>query len=154
MLPSQLGAGIDKLVALFTTAVDPVPVYDGPSVSSDWSGKWVVVGGDGPVEEEEDAGRVVQSWVGLGALTRSEELTIPCALGCSTGASQTSMKARRDDALAMLADLEAALRADPGLDGFTTGGAAAVSEMAMKYVTNSRGIAVVLTFNIDIPVRI
>jgi hypothetical protein len=154
MLPSQLGAGIDKLVALFATAVTPVPVYDGPQVGSGWPEQWVVVGGDGPVDEEEDAGRVVQSWNGLGAKTRTEDLTIPCALGSSTGASDTSMKARRDAALALLAQIETALRADPGLGNFTTGGAAAMSEMAMKYVSNTQGLAVVLTFNIDIPVRI
>lgn len=154
MLPSQLGAGIDRLVALFGTAVDPVRVYDGPEVGSNWQGQWVLVGGDGPVDEEEDAGRVVQEWNGLGAKTRSEELTIPCALGSSTGSAETSMKARRDAALALLALLEVALRADPGLGGFTTGGAAAMSEMAMKYVSNTQGLAVVLTFNINIPVRI
>lgn len=154
MQPSQLGAGIDKLVTLFTAAVAPVPVIDGALVGSDWPAQWVVVGGDGIVDEEEDAGRVVQSWNGLGAKTRNEDLTIPCALGSSTGSAEAGMKARRDAALALLALLEAALRADPGLGNFTTGGAAAMSEMAMKYVTVTSGLAVVLTFNVDIPVRI
>lgn len=156
MLPSQVGTAIDKLVALFTTALPGVAVFDGPQVGSNFnSGNWAVVGGDGPVEEEEDAARSASTWNGLGAKTREEIITITCAIGSSTGNQETSMKTRRDASLALLAAVETALRADPGLGNFTTGdGAAEMSEASLKYVTNGQGIAAVLVFTITMPVRI
>lgn len=154
MLPSQLGTAIDKLVALFGAALPGVKVFDGPQVGSDWPNDWAMVGGDGSVDEEEDAGRTVQTWNGLGAKTRQEQLTITCAVGSSTGNAETSMKVSRDAALALLAAIETALRADPGLGNFTTGdGAAEMSEASLKYVTNTQGLAAVLVFTIAMPVR-
>lgn len=154
MLPSQLGTAIDKLVALVTAALPTVKVFDGPEVGSDWPAQWAVVGGDGPVDQEEDAGRTVQTWNGLGAKTRQEQLTITCAVGSSTGNDETGLKGRRDAALALLAAIETALRADPGLGNFTTGdGAAEMSDASLKYVTNVQGLAAVLVFTIAMPVR-
>lgn len=154
MLPSQIGTAIDRLVALFTAALpDGFLVADGPQTRFPTK-EWAVVGGDGPIDEEEDAGRSSQKWAGLGAKVRDESIDIVCAIGSSTGASETSMAPRRRRALELLAMVEAGLRADPGLSGFTTGGAAAVTDLALRYPTNTNGIAAVLVFTINIPVRI
>lgn len=154
MLPSQIGTAIDKLVALFAAALpNGVPVVDGPATRFP-TAEWAVVGGDGPVNEEEDAGRSSQMWKGLGAMIRDESIDIVCAIGSSTGASEQSMQPRRARALELLALVEGGLRANPGLDGFTTGGAAAVTELALRYPTNAQGVAAVVVFTINIPVRI
>lgn len=156
-MSTQIPAAIDKLVALFTTAlgVDPeLTVADGPQVSFP-TRKFAVVGGDGPVEEEEEAARAAQEWKGLGANIRDESIDVMCAVGASTGNADTSMKGVRDEATAMLTAIEGALRVEPGrsLNNFTTGGAAAVTEVTLRYPTNSQGIAAVFVFTINIPVR-
>lgn len=154
MLPSQIGTAIDKLVALFTTAL-PVDfhVADGPQTQFPTM-EWAAVGSDGAVNEEEDAGRSSQIWKGLGAMIRDESIDIVCAIGTSTGATEQTMQPLRTRVLELLAMVEAGLRANPGLDGFTTGGAAAVTELALRYPTNAQGLAAVVVFTINIPVRI
>lgn len=155
MLPSQLAAGIDKLLAVFTAALPAmVQIADGLQVRSDYAGDWAVVGGDGVIGEEEDAGHASSTWNGLGAKVRNEALDIVCAIGSSTGNDEQGMKARRDQVWAYLTLVEAALRTDPGLTGFTTGGGAAVTEVTLKYPANVQGLGAVAVFTINIPVRI
>lgn len=151
-MSSQIPAAIDKLVALFTAALPAdVTVADGPQTA--WpTERWAVVGGDGPVQEEEDAARGTQTWKGLGAKVRDEAIDIICAVGASSG-DVGSMKPLRDSAYGLLTLIETQLCADYGLGGFTTGGAAAVVDSALKYVTNSQGAAAVVVFTINIPVR-
>lgn len=152
--PSQLSAAIDKLVALFTTALPGVQIADGLKVASDYAGDWAVVGGDGDIGEEEEAGRTTQRWMGLGAKTRDEEINIVCAVGSSSGNAETSMKPRRDRVWEMLTAVEAALRTDPGLANFVTGGGAAVTDVALRYPANTQGLAATVVFTINMPVRI
>ncbi|MEV4000998.1 hypothetical protein [Actinomadura sp. NPDC049753] len=152
-MSTQIPDAIDRLVALFEGALPAgTLVADGPQVSFP-TGEWAVVGGDGPVDEEEDAARSTQAWKGLGAMVRDESIDVVCAVGSSTGNAETSMRPRRTAATALLKAIEDALRADPGLGGFTTGGAAAVADVALRYPTNSQGLAAVLVFTINIPVR-
>lgn len=151
MSTTKIGAAIDKLITLFDAATSATPL-DGPATTFP-TGSWVVVGGDGPVQEEEDAARSTQVWKGLGALIRDEEIAVTCACGYSSGNAETSMNAVRDGAEAILAECEAALRADPGLGGFTTGGAAAITDITLRYVTNTSGYGAVYLFTVTIPVR-
>lgn len=155
-MSTQITQAIDKLVALAETALgadDDLTVADGPQVSFP-TRRWAVIGGDGPVQEEEDAARGTQTWKGLGALVRDESIDVTCAVGASTGDTDAgSARAVREEAKALLVAVEDALRADPGLGGFTTGGAAAVTEVALRYPTNVQGIAAVFVFTINIPVR-
>lgn len=153
--PSQVAPAIDKLVAVFTTALPPaVAVADGLQVSSEYVGDWAVVGGDGGVGEEEEAGRGASQWNGLGARARDERIDIVCAIGSSTGNAEESMKPRRDQVWTYLTAIDAALRADPGLTNFTTGGGAQITETSLRYPANSQGLAAVVVFTINIPVRI
>lgn len=155
MLPSQLAAAIDKLVALFTAALpDSVEIADGLQVRSDFFGDWAVVGGDGVIGEEEDAGRASSTWNGLGARVRNETLDIVCALGSNTGNDEQGMKGRRDQLWTYLALIETALRADPGMADFVTGGGAAITDLALKYPANVQGLGAVVVFTVNIPVRI
>lgn len=152
--PSQLAAAIDRLVVLFGTALPGVQIADGLQVSSQYVGDWAVVGGDGVIGEEEDAGRGSSDWQGLGAMTRQESIDVTCAIGSSTGNAETSMKPRRDRVWQMLAAVEVALRSDPGLNNFVTGGGAAVTDTALRYPANVQGLAAVVLFTVNLPVRI
>lgn len=152
--PSQLAAAIDKLVAVFATALPGVTVADGMSVGSGYVGDWAVVGGDGDIGEEEEAGRATSTWAGLGGQVRNESIDIVCAIGSSTGNAETSMKTRRDRVWTMLGQVETALRADIGLNNFVTGGGACITETALRYPANSQGLAATVVFTINIPVRI
>lgn len=154
---TQVAVTIDKLVALFASVLLPdeeMTVADGPQTTFP-TRKFAVVGGDGPVDEEEDAARSSQSWKGLGANIRDESIDVTCAVGASTGNADTSMKAVRDEAVGLLAAIEDALRVEPGrsLGNFTTGGPAAVTETALRYPTNTQGVAATLVFTINVPVR-
>jgi hypothetical protein len=151
-MASQVPDAIDKLLEVFEAALPGVTVVDGVAV--EWpAGDWAVVGGDGAVAEEEDAARSVQEWRGLGAMIRDESIDVICAVGSSTGNVEPGMRPRREAAYAMLTAIEDALRADPGLGGFTTGGAAAVTDTALRYVANNAGLAAVVVFTVNIPVR-
>lgn len=149
---SLIDTAIDRLVTLFDAATT-VKVLDGPQVGSDWPNEWIVVGGDGPVQEEEDAASSTQLWKGLGAFIRDEEIRVTCACGYSTGNDATAATVRAG-AKAIFQSCVAALRGDPGLTGFTTGGAAAVTDNALRYVGNSGGLAAVFVFTVSIPVRL
>lgn len=151
-MSTQIPEVIDALVDLFTAALPGTTVVDGPVVAPP-VGEWAVVGGDGPVDEEEEAARSTQLWRGLGARIRDEQIDVVCAVGSSTGNAETSMRPRREAATALLTAVEDALRADPGLGDLATGGAAAVTDIALRYPTNSQGLAAVLVFTINIPVR-
>lgn len=151
-MSSQVPQAIDKLVAVFSAALPGVQIADGPLVKFP-AKEWAAVGSDGTVQTEEDAARAVQAWSGIGAKKRSENIDVVCAIGTSTGTAETSMSARRNRVYALLGAVEDALRADPGLQMFTIDGAAAVTETALKYVTNGQGLAAVVVFTINIPVR-
>lgn len=151
-MSSQIPDAIDRLLALFEGALPGVPVIDG--FATEWPAtQWAVVGGDGAVGDEEDAARSVQEWKGLGAKIRDESIDVICAVGASSGNTETGMSARRAAVYELLTAIEDALRADPGLGDFTTGGAAAVTDQALRYVGNTGGLGAVVVFTINIPVR-
>lgn len=150
---SKLDEAIDKLLGVAEAALPSVAVVDGLRTGFE-VGEWLVIGGDGPVDEEEEAARSSQSWKGLGAMIRDESIDVTCAAGSSTGNAENAMKPRRDAVFAVMREFEAALRADPGLGGFTTGGAACVTDTALRYVNNAAGYSAVLVFTINVPVRI
>jgi hypothetical protein len=152
---TQIPEAIDRLYALFTTALpaaDDLTVADGPQTSFP-TRRFAVVGGDGPVDEDEEAARATQEWKGIGKFVRDEAIDVTCAVGASTGNAGASVRAMRQEATALLKAIEDGLRADPGLGGFTTGGAAAVTEVTLRYPTNIQGTAAVLVFTINVPVR-
>lgn len=151
-MASQVPDAIDRLITLFEGALPNAAVIDGIAV--EWpAGDWAVVGGDGAVSEDEDAARSVQQWTGLGARIRDESIDVVCAVGSSTGNSESGMRGRRQAVYTMLTAVEDALRADPGLGGLTTGGAAAVVDQALRYVANTQGQAAVIVFTVNVPVR-
>lgn len=153
MTASLIDEAIDKVIAVAVAALPMVLVVDGQRTGFD-PGEWLVVGGDGPVEEEEEAARSQQVWKGLGAQIRDESIDIICALGSSTGNAEESMRPRRVRVFELLNAFGGALRADQGLGGFVTGGAACITEVALRYVNNSAGRSAVLVFTVNIPVRI
>lgn len=119
---SRIPAAIDALVALLAAAVGATTnVLDGPplawdaistaagSVSED---RWLFVGAS---PDGDDAAEGSQEFNAAGAVSRDEQLLIRCAVYVS-GGDQVA-KTRRDDAFALVAAVEAAVRADPSLSG-------------------------------------
>jgi hypothetical protein len=151
MATTRIGAAIDTLVDLWQTALPDITVYDGSLATMSFDGDWLVVGGDGPPGEEEDAASGEQRWNGLGAKTRDETVTVTCAAGASYGG--TIFKTVRDSALTTLAAAEQALRDDPGL-GNTTQGGAEMTEAKLRYFGNGQGVGAALVFEVSIPYRL
>lgn len=155
MTATRISASIDKLVSFFTAALgSTLTVLDGSVPSMSYPTDWMVVGGDGPVDADEEAASSDQDWLGLGARTRMETVTVKCAIGCWTGSTGTTVKRdMRVRAEGFLETAVAAIRTDPGLGGFTTGGAE-MTEAELHYTDNTGGIGAAYVFSIAIPIRL
>jgi hypothetical protein len=114
---SRVGVAIDALVGRITAVVAPVPVGDGSLVTNDQLNKVVVVGWDGRnIEAGGDYASTIdwtQEVVGLGKHSRDETFGIQCCVISWTG--DIGAKGRRDEVLAILAQIEDDLRLDPSL---------------------------------------
>lgn len=110
-------AAIDALVAALKTAFNgqPVNVWDGPIVTGDFSNA-VYIGYDADPEAAEFiAVNSLQSWAGLGAKRRDEELDIICAVLVGFAADENVWKPTRDATFAILDTVGQTLRANPSL---------------------------------------
>jgi hypothetical protein len=115
MVETRLPASIDAIVAALQPVLAPTPVYDGPILTGDYSNA-VYIGYDAdPSGAEDHAGSTQQTWAGLGQRKRDEEIQIICAVVTLTGNADTSWKASRDSAFALLEKVGQTLRADPSL---------------------------------------
>jgi hypothetical protein len=153
MATSKLGVAIDTLVAYFTTALPGVTVLDGELTGEAFPAKWLIVGDDGVVAEDEVAATSKQVWAGIGAKTRDEVITVTCAAGAWTGNAAATRKSVRDDALAVMAAAEQALRNDPSLGSITQGGAQ-ITDADLHNISDPAGIGVALVFMVTVPFRL
>jgi hypothetical protein len=101
------------LVTAFAAALT-VPVYDEDPVTNEPDPQFVVVGDDWDPDSE-SASTFTQEWADLGCSSRYERGSIPCVVVASSG--DTDPSAVRQQAFALLAPIEAALRADRTLGG-------------------------------------
>jgi hypothetical protein len=152
---TRIGLAIDTLVALFQTQLpSTITVLDGSTSSMAYPPDWVVVGSAGIAQESESAATSRQRWNGIGAKTRDETVQLTCAVGASSGTVDArGFKPVRDRALATLALMEAALRADPGLGGITMG-AVEMTDADLFYEGDGAGIEAALVFTITVPFRL
>ena len=105
---------IEALTLLWGSALD-VGVYDGPSLSADGVGCFVMVGYD-PIARDGEAAAAQQEYVNIGGGHRKNEAgTVRVTVAAWSGDSSTTT--RRQKVAGLLADAEAALRADLSLGG-------------------------------------
>lgn len=155
VVTTQIATAIDTLVALFQTAVgSSITVLDGTTTGMEFPEDWIAVGSAGAFIESEQGASSRQVWNGLGAKTKDESVVVTCSCGSSSGnVTAAGFKPVRDRAVATMALMEAAIRADPGLGGITMG-AAGLTEIDMFYESDSQGIQCALVFTISVPFRL
>lgn len=140
----KFGAVIDALVTLARTT-SAEAVYDGPAVTSESVSDFIVIGGTEDPDDEPSS--FDQSWNGLGARTKNEAGEVTCAVLVGTGGDE--VKVARDRALALLGEVETAVRADPSLGGVLAGGWCHVSGGRHVQRLNSQGLYVRITFTVS-----
>ena len=107
----RAGDIVDALVALAGTVLPDVQVVDGTNTKLDLKTEAIVIGWSDGTSASVSSNR---GDTGVGARA-DEDGAVACWLRASKG--KVDLKARRDEAVAMLTAIEAALRADPTLGG-------------------------------------
>lgn len=112
MSTSKLAVVVDATIAALRTVLPATcPVFDGPMVVDGSLQQWCVVGGDGAEDTEAGGGQFTQTWADIGAVTRDEQIDIPCALVAWVG-DESPFKTVRDMVVGNLALLETNLLAN------------------------------------------
>lgn len=116
MPSSTIPAAIDGLLSLLTArpGLAGVPVYDGPPMSETSTSRRLIVGFDGS-DLSVDGDQEWASSPYQAPTSRDERYTIRCLVEAWTG--ETTMKAARDSAFLLFAEVEQAVRSDPTLVG-------------------------------------
>lgn len=144
MTTPKFGAVIDALVTLVgTTSVEAV--YDGPTVTRESVTEFVVIGGTEDPDDEPSS--FDQAWNGLGNRGKTETGEVTCAV--LVGSGEQDVKPARDRALAILGEIETAVRLDPSLGGVLSGGWCQVSAGRHVQRLNSQGLYVRITFTVS-----
>jgi hypothetical protein len=73
---SAIGPVIDALVTALAAALAPIPVYDGTRLGQPPDLQCVIIAGH--IEADAEVADMQQSWYGLGAKSRMEDLHIHC----------------------------------------------------------------------------
>lgn len=111
---SRVPEVIETLVALgqADAALAEVLVADGPEVTEESAGDWLIVGFDGDPAGDMQAAQTVGGWSDLGA-GREEQFQVTVAAIASRG--DTDVRAARARAYEIAARVEAWLRTDPSI---------------------------------------
>lgn len=121
VVPDLIDALLDKLSAL--PALQGVLIVDGPDVVGDDADKMLFVGMADPrgVGTDDNAGDLTQEWPNATAQSRAEKGSIHCVAMAFDGSGEGAMKAAREAAFAIVAEVQALLWADVrlGVDGVT-----------------------------------
>jgi hypothetical protein len=118
---SRIPAALDALRAAAVAALPTVTVVDGPPL--DWDTVQVAVNAVsdrqflfvGALVGVDVAVVGEQEFNAAGAVSRDERFTINCTAWCNAG--ESDVKARRDEAFAVVAAVEQFIRTDPSLGG-------------------------------------
>lgn len=148
MTTSRVGAVIDALVTTLDAGT-AAAVYDGPPVTSDAPGDYVLVGCN---EDLESRIPLDQTFAGLGRAARDETGDIPVTIVAVSGG--TSIKTVRDRALVILGELENALRTDPTLGGAVQSGWLHVTSGEVVQVQNTSGCRAAIPLVVSYKARI
>lgn len=149
MSTSRIAAVIDALFSTLKSAVPTAQVYDGPWTAR--PNKDFITVGWVPDSEVEPTGE--QDWAGLGAKQRNERLDIPGYVGSFRG--PIALATRRQQAVALLAAVENALRSDPRLGGAVPEpGWAAIESYSLRQRRTEKGPAVGIEFHVTVKTRV
>lgn len=114
-LTSQVPTLITNVLATLQAWPDlaGVQIIDGPVVQDSPLTDWVFIGYDGDPAGDFEAASTAQSWVGIGAKRKDEDIVLNCGIVASRG--DTNVPAARSRAYVLMAAVETALRVDLSL---------------------------------------
>ncbi|MFF9097564.1 hypothetical protein ACF1AX_31135 [Streptomyces sp. NPDC014802] len=154
MASSRVPQLIDAFVAALQAApgLAGVQVVDGPLVSASTATDWVFVGYDANPEGEFNTAFTTQTWAGLGAKAKNEDIALTCAVLVQRGS--TDVRACRVRTFEVFAQVEAVVRADPSL-GLPPPTVCSISETTFYTEQTERGVQGRLPFTlVTSPTRI
>lgn len=141
-----LDSVINRIGALFTTAVAPVRVFDGPNPPAVNLHRFVVVGSEG---EEDNAATVTLEPSTLGPGTWLDESgEIVCSAWSWSGSDASRLPTHRSEALTDAAACVAAIQSDRTLDGLLIAPGVVVSELRYQPVQFDSGPLVRVSFTV------
>lgn len=152
----------DLITQLVVTCRANVPagttVYDGQGAAADDTGNFLMVGiGDPNSQDPEVSAAGTQEWAAIGNRAGNEEGTVHCcAVAWSGDIGSDAQQQVREDVRDIVADVDAALRADPNLGG-TVPGLMWVRygrNYSLEQISATDGVAAVFKFDIDYRARI
>ncbi|MEV8043565.1 hypothetical protein AB0P02_06890 [Streptomyces griseoluteus] len=155
MASSAVPGAIAALLQILRTAdsLTGVEVIDGPPVDDISNADFLAVGWSGG---EDEAVAIAQDFNAAGARTRDEEFTIACVLDVWSG--DDNVAAARERAFALLAVVEAALRASgPNPEAPTLNGAvlwAHLTRASLRQYFTDQGVRAALGFAVSCHARI
>lgn len=158
MATSVIPAAIDYLVDTFRAAATlgaaapPVQVLDGPEVGdmARLQTLWVAVNDIEDVAPT--SGSSQQSWAGLGAQRKNEQLSIPCVIRTWNG--DGSVRDARASAFAVLGAVEDIVRGQADLGGLVIVTLNGVDNLRLRTLVNPDGALADLAFTVDSKARI
>lgn len=152
--PSRVPNLIDNFLAALNAAsgLDGVEIVDGPLVSDSAATEMVIVGFDADPEGEYEAASTTQTWAGIGAKRKNEEIQLVGAVLVRKGS--VKVKPLRDRVFAIFAEVEAVVRADPSM-GLPPPTVCAITDTSFRTPQTTRGIDGRLLFTLSVtPTRI
>jgi hypothetical protein len=157
-VPSVIGYLIDTFTAASTlgAASPPVTVFCGPQLSGDFALLALYVGVDDPTFAA--TGSAVtgaesnQTWVGMGARARDEQLSVFCTAEAWSG--ETTTRAAMTAVYGIVAAVETILRADVYMGGLALFEAPGSTGHTLKWQQGEGGLAAHVSFRIDAKARL
>jgi len=157
-VPAVIGYLIDTFTAAATlgAASPAVSIRCGPELSGDFSQFALFVGVDDPTLIEQGSpptgATSNQTWVGMGARTRDEDLSIYCTAEAWSG--DTGIRAAMDAVYGIVAAVETLLLADVYMGGFALFEAPGSTGHTLKWQQGEGGLAAHVSFRIDAKARL
>ncbi|MFD4343406.1 hypothetical protein ACFWQ6_00740 [Streptomyces coelicoflavus] len=147
MAPSRVPELIDNVLAALKLSPElaKVKLVDGPLVSDSAASEWVFVGYDGDPNGEYSTASTSQTWAGLGAKAKNEDISLTCAVLVRRGS--TDVRACRRRTFEIFAAVEAVVRADPSL-GMPPPTVCSITDTAFFTEQTDRGIQGRLPFTL------
>lgn len=153
-IPNAIGWLVDTCSAADTLGLaDPaVLVVDGPEVYDDSAPLVLWIGVDNPDVNVSDGSSETQTWAGLGALRKNEQLSIPCAARAWNGTND--IRSARAAVFGILAAVENIVRSSANLGGTVLVTLPGVTNVRLRQASTPKGVLADVLFSIDAKARI
>jgi hypothetical protein len=153
-VPTVIGYLVDTFTAAATlgAATPPVSVRCGPQLSGDFSQLALFVGVDDPTQSTPTAATSDQTWVGMGARARDEQLSVFCTAEAWSG--ETTTRDAMDAVYGIVAAVETLLLADVYMGGLALFEAPGSTGHTLKWQQGEGGLAAHVSFRIDVKARL